>query len=239
MHSLERRREIEQVGWGEFSYNILEERQADRFIDREPLGDLCELLEAELCVVYEGIDIEGQGTVGVITYLRTDSTRVSDEAAAQKAMKAVMNIETRLAKSARSMVELRDPHANYNKKTMADVKKEYAPFARDVFFSTLGVNNLEEVNIGQPASLKAAADILDTLPIEQQSLYLQWKLIDSAASLLNDAMAEQNFDFYSRTMSGTQEMQPRWKRAVSTVSSALGEAVGQMYVEKYFPAAAK
>ena len=52
-------------------------------------------------------------------------------------------------------------------------------------------------------------------------------------------MAEQNFDFYSRTMSGTQEMQPRWKRAVSTVSSALGEAVGQMYVEKYFPAAAK
>ena len=94
-----------------------------------------------------------------------------------------------------------------------------------------------EIIVGQPASLKAAADILDTLPIEQQSLYLQWKLIDSAASLLNDAMAEQNFDFYSRTMSGTQEMQPRWKRAVSTVSSALGEAVGQMYVEKYFPAA--
>ena len=57
MHSLERRREIEQIGWGEFSYNILEKRQANRFIDREPLGDLCELLEAELCVVYEGIDI--------------------------------------------------------------------------------------------------------------------------------------------------------------------------------------
>ncbi len=68
---------------------------------------------------------------------------------------------------------------------------------------------------------------------------MQWKLIDAAAGTLNDAMAEQNFDFYQRTMSGTQEMQPRWKRAVSTVSSALGEAVGQMYVEKYFPAAAK
>ena len=62
---------------------------------------------------------------------------------------------------------------------------------------------------------------------------MQWKLIDAAAGTLNDAMAEQNFDFYQRTMSGTQEMQPRWKRAVSTVSSALGEAVGQMYVEKF------
>ena len=81
--------------------------------------------------------------------------------------------------------------------------------------------------VGQPASRKAASDSLDTLPSEQQSRYLQWKLIDSAASLLNDAMAEQNFDFYSRTMSGTQEMQPRWKRAVSTVSGALGEAVGR------------
>src|SRR5699024_1545399 len=90
-----------------------------------------------------------------------------------------------------------------------------------------------------PASLKAAADILDTLPVDEQGLYLQWRLIDAAAGTLNDAMAEQNFDFYQRTMSGTQEMQPRWKRAVGTVSSALGEAVGQMYVEKYFPAAAK
>ena len=163
----------------------------------------------------------------------------SDEAAAQKAMKAVMNIETRLAKSARSMVELRDPHANYNKKTMADVKKEYAPFAWDVFFSTLGVNNLEEVNIGQPASLKEVNDIIDTVALEDQIAYLQWNLINSAANYLSDDFVAQNFDFYGKTMSGRKEMKPRWKSAVSAVDGSLGEAVGQMYVEKYFPAAAK
>ena len=69
--------------------------------------------------------------------------------------------------------------------------------------------------------------------------YLQWNLIDAAASFLSDDFVAQNFDFYSRTMSGKKEMQPRWKRAVSTVDGSLGEVVGQMYVEKYFPAAAK
>lgn len=162
-----------------------------------------------------------------------------DEVAAQKAMKAVMNIETRLAKSARSMVELRDPHANYNKKAMADVKKEYAPFAWDVFFSTLGLNNLEEVNIGQPGSLKEVNDIINTVALEDQIAYLQWNLINSAASYLSDDFIAQNFDFYGKTMSGRKEMKPRWKSAVSTVDGSLGEAVGQMYVEKYFPAAAK
>lgn len=162
-----------------------------------------------------------------------------DEAAAQKAMKAVMNIETRLAKSARSMVELRDPHANYNKKAMADVKEEYAPFAWDVFFSTLGLNDLEEVNIGQPASLKEVNDIINTVALEDQIAYLQWNLINSAASYLSDDFIAQNFDFYGKTMSGKKEMKPRWKTAVSTVDGSLGEAVGQMYVEKYFPAAAK
>lgn len=162
-----------------------------------------------------------------------------DEAAAQKAMKAVMNIETRLAKSARSMVELRDPHANYNKKVMVDVKKEYAPFAWDVFFSTLGLNDLEEVNIGQPASLKEVNDIINTVALEDQIAYLQWNLINSAASYLSDDFIAQNFDFYGKTMSGKKEMKPRWKTAVSTVDGSLGEAVGQMYVEKYFPAAAK
>lgn len=162
-----------------------------------------------------------------------------DEATAKKGMEIVMNVETRLAKAFRSLTELRDPHANYNKMTMDEVKKNYPTFNWDAYLAGLGLTDVKEIIIGQPASLKAAADILNTLPADQQALYLQWKLIDSAAGYLNDALTEQNFDFYERTMSGTQEMQPRWKTAVSVVSSALGEAVGQMYVEKYFPAAAK
>lgn len=162
-----------------------------------------------------------------------------DEATAQKGMEIVMDVETRLAKAFRSRTELRDPHANYNKMSMEEIKKNYPTFNWDVYLSELGLKDVQEIIVGQPASLAEAAAILDALPADQQSLYLQWKLIDAAAGYLNDEMAQQNFDFYDRTMSGAQEMQPRWKTAVSVVSSALGEAVGQMYVEKYFPAAAK
>ena len=162
-----------------------------------------------------------------------------DEATAQKGRDLVMDVETRLAKAFRSMVELRDPHANYNKMSMADIKKNYATFNWDAYLTNLGLKDVQEIIVGQPEALAEAAKILDTLPADQQALYLQWKLIDAAASYLNDAIVEQNFDFYGRTMSGAQEMQPRWKRAVSTVSGVLGEAVGQMYVKKYFPAAAK
>lgn len=162
-----------------------------------------------------------------------------DEATAKRAMQIVMDVETRLARAYRSRVDLRDPYANYNKMTLETLKKDYSNFDWDAYLEALDLKDVQEIIVGQPASLKAAADIIDTLPIDQQRLYLSWKLIDAAASCLNDAMAEQDFDFYRRTMSGAQEMQPRWKRAVGTVSSALGEAVGQMYVEKYFPAAAK
>ena len=162
-----------------------------------------------------------------------------DEATAKHGMEVVMDVETRLAKAFRSITELRDPHANYNKMSMEELKKKYPTFDWEAYLSALGMNGVTEIIVGQPASLKEAADILHTLPARKQGLYLQWKLIDAAATRLNDAMVQQNFDFYARTMSGTQEMQPRWKRAVSVVSSALGEAVGQMYVEKYFPAAAK
>ena len=162
-----------------------------------------------------------------------------DETKAQQTRDIVMDVETRLAKAFRSMVERRDPHANYNKMTMDDLKKQYATFNWDAYLTNLGLKNVNEIIVGQPEALAEAAQILDTLPAEQQVLYLQWKLINHAAGCLSDAFVEQDFDFYGRTMSGAQEMQPRWKRAVSTVSGVLGEAVGQMYVEKYFPAAAK
>ncbi len=162
-----------------------------------------------------------------------------DEATAKKGVGIVMDVETRLAKAFRSMVELRDPQANYNKMALDDIKKQYATFGWDAYLTNLGLKDVKEIIVGQPASLAEAAKILDTLPVEDQSLYLQWKLIDHAASFLSDEIVEQNFDFYGRTMSGAQEMQARWKRSVSTVSGVLVEAVGQMYVEKYFPAAAK
>ena len=162
-----------------------------------------------------------------------------DEAAAKKGMEVVMDVETRLAQAFRSITELRDPQANYNKMTLEELKKDFPTFDWEAYMSALGLEGTQEVIVGQPASLKAAAEILDTLPLDKQILYLQWKVIDAAAGCLSDALQEQNFDFYGRTINGQQKMQPRWKRAVSTVSGTLGEAVGQMYVEKYFSAAAK
>ncbi len=162
-----------------------------------------------------------------------------DEAAAQKKMEAVLAIETRIAKASYSAVEQRDPAANYHKMTVDEFKKEYAGIDWDLYFTTLGVTDLKELSIGQPEPIKEVIAIIQTVPVEDQKAYMEWKLIDSAASCLSDALAEQNFDFYGRTMSGKQEQSPRWKRAVSAVNSVLGEVVGQMYVKKYFPPEAK
>ncbi|MDR0982417.1 MAG: M13 family metallopeptidase [Culturomica sp.] len=161
------------------------------------------------------------------------------ESDAAKARDAVMKIETALAKASRSRVELRDPQSNYNKRTMADLQKEYPSFKWAVYFSTVGLKNVTEVIVGQPDALKKAVELINTLPVADQVAYLQWNLIDYAAGFLSDDLTNQNFDFYGKTMSGRKELQPRWKRAVSTLNGSLGEAVGQMYVQKYFPPAAK
>ncbi len=149
-----------------------------------------------------------------------------DEARAKKAVAVVMDVETRLAKAFRSRTELRNPNANYNKMTLDELKKLTPTFNWDAYLGALDLKDVKEVIVGQPASLQAAAGIINTLPIADQALYLQWKLVNAAAGTLSDALVEQDFDFYSRTMRGTQEMHPRWKKAVSTVSGALGEAVG-------------
>lgn len=162
-----------------------------------------------------------------------------DKASADKAMASVMLIETRLAKAARTKVELRDPHANYNKISVAELKKQYPSFGWDVFFTNFGLKGLKEINIGQPASIKEVVTIINSLPLKDQIAYLQWKLIDASASFLSDEIYAENFDFYSKTINGVKAMKPRWKRAVAVVDGSLGEAVGQMYTEKYFPAAAK
>ena len=161
------------------------------------------------------------------------------EADAQKAVANVMAVETALAKAARSQVELRDPQANYNKMSEADLKKEVPGIDWESYFAVYGLNDLTEVNIGQPEFVKAVADIWNNTDLDTQKSYLTWKVIDGAASYLSDDFIAQNFDFYGKTLSGKKEMQPRWKRAVTNVDGSLGEAVGQMYVEKYFPAAAK
>lgn len=162
-----------------------------------------------------------------------------DAPTAQRATAAVMRIETALATASRSQIELRDPHANYNLTTLEQLKQQYTPFGWEAFFSAIGLAGLQEISIGQPDAIKQAAHLISTLSLNDHKFYLQWNLLNAAANYLSDDFAQQDFAFYGQTLSGKKEMKPRWKRAVSTVDGALGEAVGQMYVEKYFPAAAK
>lgn len=162
-----------------------------------------------------------------------------DQAQAKKAAGDVMKVETRIARASYDNVKLRNPHANYHKMAVSELKKEIPGIAWDVYFATVGLKGVEELNVGQPEPIKEVAVILEEMPLDVQKSYLSWYVIDAAADYLSDDFVAQNFDFYGKTLSGKQEMQPRWKRSVGTVNGVLGEAVGQMYTEKYFPAAAK
>ena len=160
-------------------------------------------------------------------------------AKAQKNMEAVLNIETRLAKAAYDKVKLRDPHINYNKMKVADLQKLVPEINWNEYLTSLGLINIQDINASQKESLIESGKIIATEPIAAQIAYLQWKLIDASAGYLSDQLYAQNFDFYGKTLSGKKVQSPRWKRAVGTVDGVLGEAVGQMYAKKYFPAEAK
>ena len=162
-----------------------------------------------------------------------------DESAARKNMEAVLEIETRIAKASFSAVEQRNPAANYHKMTLDELKKSVPGIDLDAFLSGVGVKGVTELSVSQVEPIKEVEKIINTMPVEKQVAYMQWKLINRAAGYLSDDFVAQNFDFYGKALSGRKENQPRWKRAVGTVNGMLGEAVGQMYVEKYFPAAAK
>ena len=159
-----------------------------------------------------------------------------DETTATRKMNSVMDIETTMAKSSRSRVELRDPASNYNKMAYAELKSNYQGLNWDEFFEAQFITDLDTLSVGQPEAIKAAIEILSNTPVEQLRDWMQWKLLNSNADVLGDKIYAQDFDFFGRTMSGKQEIQPRWKRSVNAVNSVLGEAVGEMYVKKYFPA---
>lgn len=162
-----------------------------------------------------------------------------DEATATKKMEAVMKIETAIADKSYSATEQRNPAANYHKMTMEELKSDFKGIDWDTYFSILGINGLKELSVSQPEPIHEVERIVNEEPVENIIAYMQWHLLDGAANELSDDFAEESFDFYGRTLSGRKELQPRWKRAVGVVNSVLGEAVGQMYVEKYFPAEAK
>lgn len=162
-----------------------------------------------------------------------------DEATATKKMNAVWSIEMRIADKSYDNVQLRDIPNNYHKMTYADLRNEFSGIDWDTFFSILGLDSVDYVDVNQPEPIHEVEKILSEVSLEDQKALMEWQLIDGVASMLTTEIDDANFDFYGRTMSGQQEQKPLWKRATSSVSGTLGEAIGQLYAEKYFPAAAK
>ena len=161
------------------------------------------------------------------------------EAKAVEAAKAAMKIETELAENHFTKEQRRQPEKNYHKIKFIDLEKEVAPFDWAYYFKQVGANSLEDLNVSQIEPVRAAINIINTESIENLKSYLNWIVIRSAASYLSDDFVDASFEFYGKTMSGSKENRPRWKRSIDAVNGALGEAVGQLYVERYFPEEAK
>ena len=161
------------------------------------------------------------------------------EAETQQKVADVMEIETAIAKASRSATELRDPEANYHKMSFDELKKTISGIDWDAYVKGLGIQAPAELNVEQVEPIQEVARLMNTLPISKHVSYLEYNLLDAAASCLSDDFVAARFDFYGKVLSGRQVNQPRWKRAVNSVNGMLGELVGEMYVEKYFPAAAK
>ena len=157
------------------------------------------------------------------------------EAEIEKAVAGVMNIETKLAEKMWSNVELRNIPAQYNPTSKADFEKRYDAIDWPTYYKTLGVGDFDTIIVATLSPLDNANKLLKTAPLDDIRYYLAAQYIDSAANYLSDDFQLASFDFFGRTMAGQQEMKPRWKRAMSVPNGTLSEAVGEMYVAKYFP----
>jgi putative endopeptidase len=151
----------------------------------------------------------------------------------------IMTIETALAKASRTRVELRDPEKNYNLLPLSGIKTLTPDWSWENYLHAIGAPPLEQINIRQPEFFETMNQELDTVALADWKTYLRWHLLHASAPGLPDKFANENFDFYERKLAGTKEILPRWKRCVQATDRNLGEALGQVYVEKYFPPAAK
>ena len=162
----------------------------------------------------------------------------NDEATAQKKVDAIMAIETRIAKASYSQVQLRDIDKNYHKMSYNDLVMNFPGIDWGNIFLQTGFPRFDAVDLGQPEPIHEVEKILAETSLDDLKAYAEIKVISGAASQLSDAFRAEAFKF-SSAMSGAKQDRPRWKRAVSTVSSVFGEAVGKLYVEKYFPESSK
>ena len=162
-----------------------------------------------------------------------------DPAKAATESKTVMSIETALAEASMNRVDRRDPDKTYHKMGPGDLAKLTPSFAWPVYFHDIGFPGISEVDVAQPQFFEQVNRMLSSVALEDWKTYLRWHLIDTAAPSLSRKFVDEDFNFNSRILQGTQEILPRWKRCVRATDRELGFALGHAYVDKYFPPEAK
>jgi putative endopeptidase len=161
------------------------------------------------------------------------------EEEAMKKSKDVYDFELQLAKASMDRIERRDPHKTYHKKTVEELEQMSPNFNWNSYLKDINLSNVENIIVAQPDFIEEFDKMLVDKSIDDWKNYFRWNLINSTSSYLNKDFVEAHFDFYGKILSGTPVMKPRWKRVLGSTNSMLSEAVGQMYVEKYFPPQAK
>jgi putative endopeptidase len=163
----------------------------------------------------------------------------NDSTTAAAAANTIMRIETRLAKASWTRVQIRNLQAWYNPRTIEEANKETPNIDWQKHFELLGATELNQFIMAQPDFFKELNATLTAVSIDDWKTYLRWHLINFAAPYLNSDFVNQDFEFYQKVLRGTEKLKPRWKRVAENTDGALGEALGQLYVEKYFPPEAK
>ncbi len=153
--------------------------------------------------------------------------------------KAILSLETELANNSLSRVERRDPDRTYNKRSVVELQQSTPNFNWSVYFQNAGAPEFDSLNVGMPDFISALNGIILNTDLNTIKDYLKWKVIHSSASMLSSEFDEENFKFYSNYLYGQEVQQPRWRRILNATDGCLGEAIGQLYVEKHFPASSK
>lgn len=157
-----------------------------------------------------------------------------DSMTAQSKAAAVMQIQTRLAKASKAPVELRDPEKRYNKITLAEAKEIAPNLNWDVYLAERGAPAIAEINVGQPDFFREVSSMLQVVSLDDWKTYLKWMVLNTAAPRLSKKFADENFNFFGRTLAGAKEQQPRWKLCIQATDNAVGESLGQEFVKKVF-----
>ena len=172
------------------------------------------------------------------TYMQKIFTLTGDDSAtAAKKVSAVYDLETKMAGSHKTNVELRDPQSNYHKMLVAQLDQEMPVFAWKTTLDGMGIHT-DSVNVQQPEFYEKTNQLLSSVPLDTWKAYLRFQTIATYVSALSSDFINASFD-YEKAITGQSEIKPRWERIVSATDSHLGEALGQLYVKKYFPETAK